>query len=53
MRSSFDAVDLRKRNGLLTSTAYTREVKRGLKNWQGWRADFVDVRAGWGGVFEV
>jgi len=30
-----------------------REVKRGLKNWQGWRADFVDVRAGWGGVFEV
>ena len=30
-----------------------REVKRGLKNWEGWRADFVDVRAGWGGVFEV
>ncbi|KAF2659811.1 hypothetical protein K491DRAFT_688914 [Lophiostoma macrostomum CBS 122681] len=30
-----------------------REVKRGLKGWEGWRADFVDVRAGWGGVFEV
>lgn len=30
-----------------------REIKRGLKNWEGWRADFVDVRAGWGGVFEV
>jgi myosin heavy subunit len=30
-----------------------REVKRGLKNWEGWRADFVDVKAGWGGVFEV
>lgn len=30
-----------------------REVKRGLKNWEGWRPDFVDVRAGLGGVFEV
>jgi hypothetical protein len=30
-----------------------REVKRGLKDWHGWRADFVDIRAGWGGVFEV
>lgn len=30
-----------------------REVKRGLKNWEGWRADIVDIRAGWGGVFEV
>jgi hypothetical protein len=30
-----------------------REVKRGLKNWEGWRADLVDVRAGYGGVFEV
>jgi hypothetical protein len=30
-----------------------REFKRGLKNWEGWRADFVDVRTGMGGVFEV
>ncbi|KAF2470156.1 uncharacterized protein BDR25DRAFT_334636 [Lindgomyces ingoldianus] len=30
-----------------------REVKRGLKDFVGWRGDFVDVRAGWGGVFEV
>ena len=30
-----------------------REIKRGLENWRGWRADFVDIRAGWGGVFEV
>jgi hypothetical protein len=30
-----------------------KEVKRGLKNWEGWRCDLVDVRAGWGGVFEV
>ncbi|ORY13148.1 M protein repeat protein-like protein [Clohesyomyces aquaticus] len=30
-----------------------REVKRGLKDWAGWRGDYVDVRAGWGGVFEV
>ncbi|KAF2272519.1 uncharacterized protein EI97DRAFT_504179 [Westerdykella ornata] len=30
-----------------------REVKRGLKNWEGWRVDLVDVRAGLGGVFEV
>lgn len=30
-----------------------REVKRGLKNWEGWRVDIVDVRAGLGGVFEV
>jgi hypothetical protein len=30
-----------------------REVKRGLKAFEGWRVDFVDVRAGVGGVFEV
>lgn len=30
-----------------------REVKRGLKRWEGWRADVVDVRAGMGGVFDV
>lgn len=30
-----------------------REIKRGLKDWEGWRVDIVDVRAGWGGVFEV
>ncbi|KAF2122609.1 hypothetical protein BDV96DRAFT_481138 [Lophiotrema nucula] len=30
-----------------------REVKRGLENWRGWRSDWVDIRAGWGGVFEV
>ncbi|KAF2748733.1 hypothetical protein M011DRAFT_336160 [Sporormia fimetaria CBS 119925] len=30
-----------------------REVKRGLRNWEGWRVDLVDVRAGLGGVFEV
>lgn len=30
-----------------------REVKRGLVGWKGWRGDFVDVRSGWGGVFEV
>ena len=30
-----------------------REIKRGLKDWEGWRVDIVDIRAGWGGVFEV
>ncbi|CAO2651845.1 Nn.00g001280.m01.CDS01 [Neocucurbitaria sp. VM-36] len=30
-----------------------REVKRGLVNFKGWKADFVDVRVGMGGVFEI
>lgn len=30
-----------------------REVKRGLVNFKGWRADIVDVRVGMGGVFEI
>lgn len=30
-----------------------REIKRGLKDFEGWRVDIVDIRAGWGGVFEV
>lgn len=30
-----------------------REVKRGLVNYKGWRADIVDVRVGMGGVFEI
>jgi chromosome segregation ATPase len=30
-----------------------KEIKRGLKDWEGWRVDIVDVRAGMGGVFEV
>jgi hypothetical protein len=30
-----------------------REVKRGLVQYKGWRADFVDVRVGMGGVFEI
>lgn len=30
-----------------------KEVKRGLRNWEGWRVDIADVRAGMGGVFEV
>jgi myosin heavy subunit len=30
-----------------------REVKRGLPQYKGWRADFVDVRVGMGGVFEI
>lgn len=30
-----------------------REVKRGLVNFKAWRADFVDVRVGMGGVFEI
>ncbi|OCL09238.1 hypothetical protein AOQ84DRAFT_431397 [Glonium stellatum] len=30
-----------------------REVKRGLKTWENWRIDIVDIRAGVGGVFEV
>ncbi|KAI8943044.1 hypothetical protein NX059_001080 [Plenodomus lindquistii] len=30
-----------------------REVKRGLNNYKGWRADFVDTRVGMGGVFEI
>jgi hypothetical protein len=30
-----------------------KEVKRGLKNWEGWRVDVADLRAGLGGVFEV
>ncbi|KAF2851619.1 M protein repeat protein-like protein [Plenodomus tracheiphilus IPT5] len=30
-----------------------REVKRGLNNYKGWRADLVDIRVGMGGVFEI
>lgn len=30
-----------------------KDVKRGLVNYKGWRADFVDVRVGMGGVFEI
>lgn len=30
-----------------------KEVKRGLKSWEGWRVDIADLRAGMGGVFEV
>jgi len=30
-----------------------KEVKRGLKKWDGWRCDLVDVRTDMGGVFEV
>ena len=38
---------------------HVREVKRGLKEWVGWRMDIVDVRrsggggVGFGEVFEV
>ncbi|KAF2686709.1 hypothetical protein K458DRAFT_334650 [Lentithecium fluviatile CBS 122367] len=30
-----------------------REVKRGLAGFKGWRVDFVDVRVGMGGVFDI
>ncbi|KAJ4305698.1 hypothetical protein N0V90_001229 [Kalmusia sp. IMI 367209] len=30
-----------------------REIKRGLAAYKGWRADFVDVRVGMGGVFDL
>ena len=30
-----------------------REMKRGLKDWEGWRLDIVDSRAGGGGVGEI
>ena len=30
-----------------------REVKRGLKDWEGWRMDLVDCRIGSGGVEEI
>ncbi|KAF6232761.1 hypothetical protein HO173_008975 [Letharia columbiana] len=30
-----------------------REVKRGLKDWEGWRMDIVDVRAGGGGAGDI
>jgi len=30
-----------------------KEIKRGLKKWEGWRVDIADLRAGMGGVFEV
>jgi DNA repair exonuclease SbcCD ATPase subunit len=30
-----------------------KEVKRGLKRWEGWRVDLADVRAGLGGVFDL
>jgi hypothetical protein len=30
-----------------------KEVKRSLKNWEGWRVDIADLRAGLGGVFEI
>lgn len=30
-----------------------REVKRGLKDWEGWRMDIVDVRVGGGGAGDI
>lgn len=30
-----------------------KDVKRGLKKWEGWRVDIADLRAGMGGVFDV
>jgi len=30
-----------------------KEVKRGLKDWEGWKLDIADLRTGMGGVFEV
>lgn len=30
-----------------------REMKRGLKDWEGWRMDIVDVRIGGGGAGEI
>ncbi|KAF2429140.1 hypothetical protein EJ08DRAFT_614249 [Tothia fuscella] len=30
-----------------------KQVKRGLKDWEGWKVDIADLRAGMGGVFEV
>lgn len=32
---------------------HVREVKRKLKDWQGWRLDLVDVRRGGGGGFGI
>ena len=32
---------------------HVREVKRGLKQWKGWRLDLVDARRGEGGQFEI
>ncbi|MCJ1390571.1 hypothetical protein MMC18_003431 [Xylographa bjoerkii] len=30
-----------------------KEVKRGLKDWEGWRMDLVDIRLGGGGAGEI
>lgn len=30
-----------------------KDIKRGLKKWEGWRVDIADLRAGLGGVFDV
>lgn len=30
-----------------------KEVKRGLKDWEGWRMDIVDIRVGGGGAGEI
>lgn len=30
-----------------------KEIKRGLKDWEGWRMDIVDVRVGGGGAGEI
>lgn len=30
-----------------------KEIKRGLKDWEGWRMDVVDVRVGGGGAGEI
>jgi DNA repair exonuclease SbcCD ATPase subunit len=30
-----------------------KEIKRGLKKWEGWRMDLSDERVGMGGVFDV
>lgn len=36
-----------------TMLEHVREVKRGLKQWKGWRLDLVDARRGEGGTWEI
>ena len=48
-----DAFRLAQEEEAMKRVERVRQVKRGLKEWEGWRMDIVDVRAGGGGAEEI